>query len=170
MKGNLRKQNRPQILVSCDWAQTNGSESRASWGGAGSQQAEGAWAWPQVWKGGAQCAVKSKEPLPPFSWHALFKGTPYRFNQMLAFSYACHTSTSSSASLPLQFEYKLDREFLKGCKLSVTDDKDMVLALRNSLIESDVSIQSLTPNLAQGCLQQHSPQGHPGKDRGGLLL
>lgn len=42
-----------------------------------------------------------------------------------------------------QFEYKLDREFLKGCKLSVTDDKDMVLALRNSLIESDVSIPSL---------------------------
>lgn len=45
--------------------------------------------------------------------------------------------------LLLQFEYKLDREFLKGCKLSVTDDKDMVLALKNSLIESDVSIQSL---------------------------
>ena len=39
-----------------------------------------------------------------------------------------------------QYEYKLDREFLKGCKLSVTDDKYMVLALRNSLIESDVSI------------------------------
>ncbi|XP_074072096.1 nebulin-like isoform X15 [Macrotis lagotis] len=36
------------------------------------------------------------------------------------------------------FEYKLDREFLKGCKLSVTDDKDMVLALRNSIIESDL--------------------------------
>uniref|UniRef100_A0A8C4N0J8 Nebulin n=1 Tax=Equus asinus asinus TaxID=83772 RepID=A0A8C4N0J8_EQUAS len=36
------------------------------------------------------------------------------------------------------FEYKLDREFLRGCKLSVTDDKDMVLALRNSLIESDL--------------------------------
>lgn len=59
-----------------------------------------------------------------------------------------------------QFEYKLDREFLKGCKLSVTDDKDMVLALRNSLIESDVSIwPSTVSTLTQGHLvQQPSPE------------
>ena len=61
--------------------------------------------------------------------------------------------TRSLCFLLSQFEYKLDREFLKGCKLSVTDDKDTVLALRNSLIESDVSIQpatasTLTPYLA----------------------
>jgi hypothetical protein len=49
-------------------------------------------------------------------------------------------SVTHSLFLLSQFEYKLDREFLRGCKLSVTDDKDMVLALRNSLIESDVSI------------------------------
>jgi len=39
----------------------------------------------------------------------------------------------------LQYEYKLDREFLKGCKLSVTDDKNTVLALNNAILASDVS-------------------------------
>ncbi|KAG9471883.1 hypothetical protein GDO78_022405 [Eleutherodactylus coqui] len=36
------------------------------------------------------------------------------------------------------YEYKLDREFQKGCKLSVTDDKDTVLALRNAEMNSNV--------------------------------
>ncbi|XP_056392600.1 nebulin [Hyla sarda] len=36
------------------------------------------------------------------------------------------------------YEYKLDREFLKGCKLSITDDKNTVLALRNNEMNSDV--------------------------------
>ncbi|XP_068101898.1 nebulin isoform X4 [Hyperolius riggenbachi] len=36
------------------------------------------------------------------------------------------------------YEYKLDREFLKGCKLSVTDDKDTVLALKNAEMNSNV--------------------------------
>nr|XP_033800807.1 nebulin isoform X21 [Geotrypetes seraphini] len=36
------------------------------------------------------------------------------------------------------YEYKLDREFLKGCKLSVTDDKNTVLALKNAEMNSDV--------------------------------
>ncbi|XP_069838800.1 nebulin isoform X3 [Dendropsophus ebraccatus] len=36
------------------------------------------------------------------------------------------------------YEYKLDREFLKGCKLSVTDDQNTVLALRNAEMNSDV--------------------------------
>uniref|UniRef100_A0A8C5PGL3 Nebulin n=1 Tax=Leptobrachium leishanense TaxID=445787 RepID=A0A8C5PGL3_9ANUR len=36
------------------------------------------------------------------------------------------------------YEYKLDREFLKGCKLSITDDKDTVLALRNAEMNSNV--------------------------------
>nr|DBA19737.1 TPA: hypothetical protein GDO54_015520 [Pyxicephalus adspersus] len=36
------------------------------------------------------------------------------------------------------YEYKLDREFLKGCKLSVTDDKNTFLALRNNEMNSNV--------------------------------
>ncbi|XP_063285587.1 nebulin isoform X19 [Pelobates fuscus] len=36
------------------------------------------------------------------------------------------------------YEYKLDREFLRGCKLSVTDDKNTVLALRNAEMNSNV--------------------------------
>ncbi|XP_053326911.1 nebulin isoform X4 [Spea bombifrons] len=36
------------------------------------------------------------------------------------------------------YEYKLDKQFLKGCKLSVTDDKNTVLALKNNLMNSDV--------------------------------
>lgn len=44
----------------------------------------------------------------------------------------------------LQYEYKLDREFLKGCKLSVTDDKNTVLALNNAILASDVSTWTLT--------------------------
>ncbi|MEJ1278140.1 nebulin [Cricetulus griseus] len=52
---------------------------------------------------------------------------------------AVHIKAAKDAyKVNTNFEYKLDREFLKGCKLSVTDDKDMVLALRNSLIESDL--------------------------------
>ncbi|MEE6489238.1 hypothetical protein FKM82_015521 [Ascaphus truei] len=36
------------------------------------------------------------------------------------------------------YEYKLDREFLRGCKLSIIDDKDMVLALNNAKMNSNV--------------------------------
>ncbi|CAH2305484.1 nebulin isoform X6 [Pelobates cultripes] len=36
------------------------------------------------------------------------------------------------------YEYKLDREFLRGCKLSVTDDKNTVLALKNAEMNSNV--------------------------------
>ncbi|CAN2389051.1 Nebulin-like [Pristimantis euphronides] len=36
------------------------------------------------------------------------------------------------------YEYKLDKEFQKGCKLSVIDDKDTVLALRNAEMNSNV--------------------------------
>ncbi|XP_063789619.1 nebulin isoform X5 [Pseudophryne corroboree] len=36
------------------------------------------------------------------------------------------------------YDYKLDREFLKGCKLSITDDKETVLALRNAKMNSNV--------------------------------
>ncbi|XP_075687147.1 nebulin [Rhinoderma darwinii] len=36
------------------------------------------------------------------------------------------------------YEYKLDREFQKGCKLSVTDDMDTVLALKNAEMNSNV--------------------------------
>ncbi|XP_069472566.1 nebulin isoform X7 [Ambystoma mexicanum] len=36
------------------------------------------------------------------------------------------------------YDYKLDREWLKGCKLSITDDKDMVLAMRNAEMNSNV--------------------------------
>ena len=104
----------------------------------GGEQAGRAWSWPRGWRGGAQHAVRGQEasaPIPAASRHsALQRRIPYKFNQMPA---------SSSAFLLFQFEYKLDREFLKGCKLSVTDDKDMVLALRNSIIESDVSIRCL---------------------------
>lgn len=46
----------------------------------------------------------------------------------------------------LQYEYKLDREFLKGCKLSVTDDKNTVLALNNAILASDVS--TFLPNFS----------------------
>lgn len=45
----------------------------------------------------------------------------------------------------LQYEYKLDREFLKGCKLSVTDDKNTVLALNNAILASDVSTELTFP-------------------------
>ncbi|KAM5152110.1 nebulin isoform 1-T2 [Mantella aurantiaca] len=36
------------------------------------------------------------------------------------------------------YEYKLDREFLRGCKLSITDDIDTVLALKNNQMNSNV--------------------------------
>ncbi|KAM8933533.1 nebulin [Pelodytes ibericus] len=36
------------------------------------------------------------------------------------------------------YEYKLDRQFMKGCKLSVTDDKELVLALKNAEMNSNV--------------------------------
>ncbi|XP_073490266.1 nebulin isoform X6 [Aquarana catesbeiana] len=40
------------------------------------------------------------------------------------------------------YEYKLDREFLKGCKLSVTDDKNTVLALKNAEMNSNVKYKT----------------------------
>lgn len=98
---------------------------------------------------------------------ALKKRTPYKFNQIPASSCACHPFPSSSVFLLLQFEYKLDREFLKGCKLSVTDDKDMVLALKNSIIESDVSIQSLPRGLTSLRAVFCSPVPRGPQHRGG---
>ncbi|GAB0191287.1 nebulin [Grus japonensis] len=50
-----------------------------------------------------------------------------------------HIKTPRHAyKLNSNYEYKLDREFLKGCKLSVTDDKNTVLALNNAILASDI--------------------------------
>lgn len=42
-------------------------------------------------------------------------------------------------SFSFQYDYKYDLEFFKGCKISVTDDKNTVLALQNAILASDVS-------------------------------
>lgn len=39
----------------------------------------------------------------------------------------------------LQVEYKYDKEMLKGCVMSVTDDKYTILAKKNAELASDVS-------------------------------
>lgn len=38
-----------------------------------------------------------------------------------------------------QVEYKYDKEMLKGCVISVTDDKNTLLAKKNAELSSDVS-------------------------------
>ncbi len=41
-----------------------------------------------------------------------------------------------------QVEYKYDKEMMKGCVMSVTDDKNTILAKQNSELASNVSVIS----------------------------
>lgn len=167
MEGKLSKQTWPQSLVSHGWAQTLTAQSpeggRGGPGGLcpglGAGKEEPSFQWAQQ---------EAPAPILGANPHsALKKRTPYKFNQIPASSCACHPFPSSSVFLLLQFEYKLDREFLKGCKLSVTDDKDMVLALKNSIIESDVSVQSLPRGLTSLRAVFCSPVPRGPQHRGG---
>ncbi len=46
-----------------------------------------------------------------------------------------------------QVEYKYDKEMMKGCVMSVTDDKNTILAKQNSELASNVSNNSIIPFL-----------------------